>query len=153
MTGSPQFPKLRGADPQGSRTQDSISQQLQPAAVALAATPIMGAPPPPWIYPGLLNTGVWQQRAAPEAKPAYHRDALGYVHARVAVNNVSGVLTAMTLWFLPIGYRPAVRLDFAVTSPETLQISFIQVEPDGTVSGIAPAGYSVIGCFSFLAEQ
>ena len=74
------FPILRGLDAQQSRTQDNVSQVLTPVAKALQNTPIMGAPPPSWILPSLLNG--YASFGLGTAAPAFHRDALGYVHLK-----------------------------------------------------------------------
>lgn len=97
-----QVQKLRG-DGQPSRVQDNFAAVLNPLADALSKTPIMGAPPPPWIRPTLAS--VFADLPAPFAPTTYHRDALGYVHARVGLVSAAGT-AAVDAFTFDKGYRP-----------------------------------------------
>lgn len=150
--GSPAFPKLRGADAQSSREQDNVSTQLQPIAVALAKTPIMGAPPPGWIAPSLLNGFV--NLGGAFAVAGLHRDALGYVHTKGMVTNAAGVGAGTTVFIFPSGYRPRETQRFPV---EGTGATYQSIQVDG--SGLAQVQVAVAAAgnlnvtLSFLAEQ
>lgn len=160
---SPNFVKLRGGlDPVTARLQDNIDATLRPVAGALLNTPIMGAPPPAWIQPTLLN-GWGNDRTAANgfALIAYHRDALGYVHCKgTVINNNVGALAGgavgSAIMQFPAGYRPAESQRFPVLGNGT-GIQFILV--DMTNAGLTIPVVNVISTgtcdftFSFLAEQ
>ncbi len=150
--GSPGFPKLRGIDTQASRTQDNIAQQLQPIALALAQTPIMGAPAPAWIAPSLL--GGFANFGGAFAVAGYHRDALGYVHTKGTFLVTAGAAAGTQIMLFPSGYRPRELARLSVVG-DAGTAQFIEVAPTGIVTvGVAvPAPGSCDFFFSFLAEQ
>lgn len=150
--GSPAFPKLRGLDEKASRTQDNISQQLQPIATALARTPIMGAPAPAWIAPNLLNG--FANFGGLFAVAGYHRDALGYVRCKGVLVNAAGCAGGTQVILLPAGYRTRETQRFAVEG-NAATIQFLSVAGTGVVSVevSVTAGGSCDFAFSFLAEQ
>lgn len=148
---SSRFTSLRDADnPLNARTQDNINQVLQPLARAVMATPIMGAPPPPWIQPDLLADFV---PTANFATPGYFRDALGFVHVKGSVTTAAGAGVGTAIFLFPQGYRPAAYQRFCVDGTlSTYQC--LQVGPDGfLVPAVAiVAGGATFLTLSFLAE-
>lgn len=154
--GSPGFPKLRGENAQSSRTQDNISQQLQPIAQALAKTPIMGAPAPGWIAPSLLNgfANLGTVGGNNYAVAGYHRDALGYVHIKGVVMIAAGAAAGLPIFALPGGYRPAEWNRFAVDG-NGATFNALTVHPDGRIwpELLIAAGGTIDLAISFLAEQ
>lgn len=153
MASPNQFPKLRDSKkPLETRTQDNVSAALTPIATRLNATPIMGAPPPAWILFDILAG--WTAHAAGTALPAYHKDALGYVHVKGNWHNSSGGASSANMGQLPIGYRPSEENDFAVAISAGNAQSVI-VTPDGFIrpdANVANNGH-IHTSFSFLAEQ
>lgn len=148
------FSKLLGDSEATSRIQQSIDATLRPVAAALAATPIMGAPAPPWLALDLLggwtNLNVTNKLFPPAG---HHKDALGYVHLR-------GYLVAGTLNVagakLPGGYRPAYRLTFPAYVFNGASVTGdIEVRADGNIMLLVPAGTTNVALDSiiFLAEQ
>ena len=148
---SPYFPVLRGPDPQQSRVQDNVQSVLGPVAKSLQNTPIMGAPPPSWIRPSLLNG--WTSDTAGVAVIAFHRDALGYVHVGGYGVNAAGCAGFTTTWTMPMGYRPRDVRIFAVRGT-SLGLQFVEVGPSGDVRtqiAVVAGGNSTFE-FSYLAE-
>lgn len=140
-------------DALASRLQDNIAGVLTPVARAVMATPIMGAPPPPWVAANLLNAWVNINPTNSLYPPAaYHRDALGYVHLRGYI--VNGTLNA-TVLTLPAAYRPAYRMTFVAASFGGAGFSVIEVRADGDVFCTEPVGTTnlVLDSVYFLAEQ
>ncbi len=150
--GNPGFPKLRGADGQASQTQDNIAQQLQPISTALAKTPIMGAAPPPWIKPNLLN-GI-ANVPAPNAAAGFHRDALGYVHSKGLVAHAAGAVAGTVVMIFPPGYRPSELLTLVIERNGAVG-GLVTVAPTGIVTFVFSMGVGLANglFFSFLAEQ
>lgn len=148
---SPSFPKLRGSDEQASRAQDNISQQLQPIAKALSATPIMGASAPSWIAPSLLNGFA---NTSGFAAAGFHRDALGYFHGKGVLTNAAGVAAGSTIYVAPSGYRPRETQRFSVRGAAGT-VQAVTVTPAGLVSNdlVLAAGDTIDLAFSFLTEQ
>ena len=148
--GSPAFIRIRGEDPQQSRAQDNISQQLQPIAVALAKTPIMGAPSPTWIAPTLLNG--FTATLGGYAAPGYHRNALNYVYLQGSITNTTaGILVQGTnLFVLPAGYRPSGTLRFPAYSTSVVSVS-LDISGNLTVLMDMDAAQQIDLHFSFLA--
>lgn len=155
MPAPSQFAKLRDQE-HSSRVQDNIDATLRPLAEALNSTPIMGAPPPPWIRPDLLNgfVNLVAVLGGLSSIAGYHRDALGYVHVKGTLYHVAGVAAMTPIMVFPPGYRPKETQTFPVKGPGAA-IQYINITPDGTVSPIvALAGAdSCDFAFSFLAEQ
>ena len=152
MAASSNFLKLRsGDDERGTRTQDNISGTLAPIATALNATPIMGAPAPPWIPPDLKADFV--NYAQGYAIAGYHRDALGYVWGKGKVTSATGQVAGTVMFTLDAGYRPDLILTFAVEGSGAFQS--IRIAPNGQVTTTlnVGAGGSVDLDFRFLAEQ
>lgn len=154
MSAPNQIQKLRG-EGQPARVQDNVGQVLNPVAQALSQTPIMGAPPPPWI-PFYVLTG-WTAHYLHQpgtAVPAFHRDALGYVHVKGVWHNSSGGPSSANMTQFPLGYRPAEENDFpAAVSGGNAQS--VIVTPDGFMRPDAnvPNNGHIHTSFSFLAEQ
>lgn len=147
------FPVLRGADPQQSRLQDSIQNVLQPVAEALQATPIMGAPPPAWIYATPIN-GFATPASAAFSRLGYHRDALGYVHVQMSATHAGGTAALSTIFNLPAGYRPLSTLPFAgMAAAGAYQGVFVLRTGEVQNRLIMAAGAVIYANFSFLAEQ
>lgn len=150
---STRFPKLRAlSTPTLSRTQDNVAAALDPLARALANTPIMGASPPPWIRPTLLNG--YAQAAAPRPVTAFHKNALGYVHGKFALVTAAGCAANTRAFTLNAGFRPAETLLFVASDSTGL---FWEIIIDGAgafiVRTATVAGDVVAGAFSFLAER
>ena len=151
MTAS-SFTKVRGKSPELDRVQDNIGNVLTPVAKAVNDTPIGGASPPPWI-PIAVAAG-WQNLGGGNAIPAYHKDALGYVHIKGAILNVSGGPFAGLLFTLPAGYRPAETNDFAM-SVSGGPAQAVVITPTGTVTpdtNVANNGHCNVS-ITFLAEK
>lgn len=149
------FPRLYGTPTPGevpaalARIQDNISTVLGPTAAALQATPIMGAPPPAWIRPPTLNGWI---ATGGFAEPAFHRDALGYVHVKGAFTNSLGVANAAVIFTLPIGYRPGEVNLFGVVGAGAAP-QFVTIALDGSVTPTSTAaGDNKHLNFTFLAE-
>lgn len=152
MPVNPNFPVIRGPDAQQNRTQDGITNVLGSVAKAVINTPIMGAPPPPWIKPSLLNG--WISTTAGIAFISFHKDALGYVHVGGYGTNAAGVAGFTPVFTMPPGYRPnGVRI-FAVRGT-ALSAQFVEVAPDGIVRTqiVVAAGGDCTFEFSYLAER
>jgi hypothetical protein len=151
MPAPSRFPKLR-TEEHSSRVQDNIDGTLGPIAEALNATPIMGADPPAWIRPNLLNDFV--NVGGGNALVAYHKDALGYVHVKGVVTHVAGVGAGTSLFAFAMGYRPSEELLFAVYGTGATA-QFLSVSADSNVyNQVAVAAGGIIGfTLSFLAEQ
>jgi len=117
---------LRGVDPTQTRAHDQAANLLNPIASALGKTPILGAPPPPWVRltPGTGLSGV--VTSTEDLSPAYHVDALGYVHLSGGVTSAVGVGALTVAFTLPPEARPTK------TRPLV-----------GFGNGGAPAGYTV----------
>ncbi len=146
------FPKLRGADVQQSRTQDNIAAVLNPLAQALANTPIMGAPPPGWISPSLLNG--FSNVGPPFALIGFHLDVLGYFHGKGVLKNTAGCAAGTRILVLPPGYRPAATQRFAVEGTGgTAQFVSITAAGAVAVELLIAAGGTVDFALTFLAEQ
>ncbi len=146
------FPKLRGGPELTTRAQDSVDIVLRPLAQAVGATPIMGAPAPPWLAPGLQNGFI--NLTAGFVPAGYHRDALGYVWARAVLQSTPGAAAGTTLFELDPGYRPLFSLLFAVYG-DAATLQFIVITPTGLIQNqVAMAAGTNIGFHvSFLAEQ
>lgn len=143
--------KLRG-DGQQVRAQDNVGQVLDPMAKALYATPIMGAEPPAWILLDILNG--YSQTAAPQPATAHHTDALGYVHAKVALTHAAGCAVGTVAFQFPLGSRPSETLTFTGSDAFGLLMAF-SVDGSGNFANLAVlvAADQARLVFSFLAEQ
>lgn len=149
---SPRPPVFRGLDPLQSRQADATANTVTPFLTRLAATPIMGAPAPPWIAPTLLTP--WANFGGVYAKAGFHKDALGYVHVKGVLSNASGAGTSNVVFVLPVGYRPKETNRFAVEG-NAVSAQFISVDAQGNVRpevAVAASGSCDITC-TFLAEQ
>jgi|ERR1700755_929071 len=148
---SSRFSLLRQeGDPLASRLQDNINTVLQPLAKNLNATPIMGAPPPPWIKPDLQ--GDLANAGGGFATAGYHKDALGYVHVKAVLQTAAGLASGATLFVLLMGFRPSEIL--RVPDASGVAQSY-DVNPDGRItasSAIAGPAFPQL-LFDFLAEQ
>lgn len=149
---SPAFLKVRAKDADPSRVQDSINATLEPIAKSLNATPIMGAPPPVWVRPDLLNGfvnlgGGW-------ALASYHRDALGYVHGQGRITHVAGTAAGTTIFTLPTGYRPLLGVVISVRGSGGVAQAAV-ITPAGLVYNdlVIAAGGDMGLWFTFLAER
>lgn len=154
MASSPVFTKLLGDNELTSRVQQAIDATLRPVAMALAATPIMGADPPAWRATDLLN-GWTNLNATNRNFPpfGYHKDALGYVHLRGYL--VAGTLN-VTCALLPMGYRPAYRMTFPGYVFNGASVTGdIEVRPEGNIVLLVPALTTnvALDSITFLAEQ
>ena len=151
MSAPANFLKLRGIDATQTRTQDNINGTLAPVAAALGATPIMGAPPPAWIRPDILNG--YGQLAAPLPLCAYHKDALGYVHTKIALDHAAGAVAGTVAFVYGSGYRPSETLTFSGCDAAGVLMA-MTLDSAGNLSNLAAlaAADTVRMCFSFLAE-
>lgn len=158
MTAPSSLSKLRDpANPLLSRTQDSVGAVLDPLAKAVGATPIMGAPPPPWIRPDIISTSGYAQAtptaAAPVPITAYHKDALGYVHGKVALLTAAGAGANTVPFNIAAGWRPGELALFKMGDGggNTWEVA---VRPNGTftIITVVGAGGLVTGLFSYLGE-
>lgn len=152
MAAPSQFLQLR-VDELSSRVQDNINATLRPLAEAIGATPIMGAPPPAWIAPSLVNG--FANQGLGFAVAGYHKDALGYVHAKGVIldSTAAGIAANTAAFTFGKGYRPAETLLIpAYGAAATVQ--FLSVSPAGVVTVlVALAASARLGFyFSFLAE-
>ncbi len=112
----------------------------------------MGAPPPAWIAPDLLNG--FANFGAGHAEAAFHKDALGMVTVKGLISTAAGAAAFVTMLALPAGYRPLAKRRLAVEG-NGATFQSVQVNPNGDIGNvlaIAAAGYISIE-FSFLAEQ
>ncbi len=134
-----------------SRVQDNISATLNPVASALQATPIMGAPPPPWVRPDILNG--FSQTASPQPVCAFHLDALDYVHVKLALTHAAGTAAGTSAFILPLGFRPLETLTFMGTDATGVSTS-VTVDNAGNVANfnLMAAGDQILASFIFLAE-
>ena len=149
------FPVLRvPGDPLAARVQQNISSVLAPVAKALQDTPIMGAAPPPWQLPQLLNGFTFLYSGALRAGTGFAKDALGYVWCNVTVQNSGGgpAAAGTPIFRFPVGYRPVSPMGFACNAHTSCDP--VDLGIDGTVSdGVnLPAGAHIHLCFAFLAE-
>jgi hypothetical protein len=146
------FPVLRGPDAQQSRVQDSIQGVLAPVAKALQGTPIMGAPPPSWIYGAPLNGFV--APALPQfSSIAFMKDALGFVHVQMSATHAVGTAALTTIFILPMGYRSRQTLPFAgMGSAGAYQGVFMLNTGEVQNRLIMAANAVIYANFSFLAE-
>lgn len=148
VSGPTQFQKLRG-EGQPARTQDNVGAVLNPLAQAVGKTPIMGAPPPPWIRAALLNG--FAELDSPYPPTSFHRDALGYVHARVSIQHAAGAATVDVMEF-PQGYRPDSSM--LVTGSDGAGVFFeFTLDESGVLQNITTfaAGDAAQFSFTFLA--
>lgn len=141
---------LRGQNPGANRQTDAISRLVEPVAKAVMATPIMGAKPPAWILPQLLNgfTAV-----AGYVPPRYHLNALGYVNLQVVSLNAGGCAIGTVMFNIQKGYRPSAS--FIVAGDMLSAFGSVRISPTGDVitrQVLAPAS-SLNFIVSFLAEQ
>lgn len=100
-----------------------------------------------WIHPTLQNSWVWY--GSSYERPAFFKDAMGFVHLRGLLKN--GTLNT-AMFTLPVGYRPARR----VVAPGVCNSSHfvrIDITTTGEVGTVAAAnddaGYVSIDSISF----
>lgn len=151
MAGSPNFPKLRvGGD--ASRTQDNISQQVQPIASAVAATPLLSGTLPSWIRLSLLADFV-NVGGVGVPLAGYHKDAMGYVHFQGLISSAAGQAAGTAVFTLPSGVRP-VSFQWLTVKGNAATYQNLAVNPNGSVTidvaVAAGAGLALGG--SFLAD-
>lgn len=157
--------KLRG-EGHDSRTTDNVSAVLNPLAQAVGATPIMGSPPPSWIRAdyrsgaamaatGFLDVAPASVAGATPQQTIFHRDALGYVWMHVAAVTAAGVAGGAAMLTLPQAYRPAQPSTMPAFNATTGALNQLTISVAGVVATVPAvgAGQSVVGYFSFLAEQ
>lgn len=152
MAGSPNFPKLRGADPQAARTQDNVAGQLAPIARAVAQTPLLNGVLPPWVALSLRG-GFTNTTNVNDAAFGYMPDALRRVSLRGALQNVAGAAAVTAFATLPQGQRPSKEVYLpCVGTGATYQCLYINV--DGIVYTLVavPAGGTVNIHASFIAD-
>jgi hypothetical protein len=155
IQGNSRFPTLYGkADDGGhsARVQQNINAVLEPIARAVSNTPIMGAPPPAWTYPDLLNG--WVNHGPPFATVAFHRDALFYVHVKGVAHNDAGGPNSAPIFVLPVGWRPAETNSFVCATGANGRQNVTlgrdgSIDPDGSVPNNGHVHFAMI----FLAEQ
>lgn len=150
------FPVLRNpADPVAARIQQNISNVLAPVAQAIQNTPILGAPPPPWQLPTLLNGFTFLYTGTLAKGTGFAKDALGYVWCNVTARNSSGgpAAAGTPIFRFPVGYRPVTPMGFACNAHTS--VDPVDLGIDGTVSDGSniPNGSHIHLCFSFLAES
>ena len=111
---------------------DNTSDANKPVSTAtqtalnLKANKVQGA----WITPTLING--WVSFGGAEDGPAYYKDNFGNVKLRGVVK--SGTLS-VSMFNLPIGYRPAKNKYFAVISNNVP--GFVLIDPSGGVIPLA----------------
>ncbi len=157
MAGSPNFPRLRGGDPQQTRVQDNIGAQVSSVAKAVAATPMLNGTLPAWVWYSLTggfanntNVGTGGTVTAPASR---HRDSLGYFHLQGALTHAAGCAAGTVLAVAPMGERPKYEQRIPVKGTGgTFQC--ILVSPNGNISVevAVAAGGSVDLCGSYLAD-
>lgn len=150
MSAPSQVNKVRqGGD--SSRSLDSVTAVLDPLAERLNSTPIMGAAAPSWIRPTYANDFV---DLASLQQTAFHRDALGYTHFKLAASSAAGVAANASICTLDKDYRPAESTGLGGGfNGSTNAVNPIAISTAGVVTtrvAIA-AGESVVGYFVFLA--
>lgn len=136
-----------------ARAQDNIGATVTPVVTAVNRTPIGGAPPPPWVYAVIIAASGYAQVAAPAPRTAYHKDALGYVHGKVALTTAAGAGPNVIAFTLDLGYRPSETLAFA-GSDLAGNVWDATISANGSftiVSTLAAAGVFQ-GTFTYLAE-
>jgi len=150
MANQSAFTSLR-QEPLQSRVQDNIAKVLTPISKNLNGTPIMGAPPPAWISPVLLN--VWANFGAPYAVAGYHLDALRYVHIKGRVKNTSGAGSSAVIFTLPLGYRPMETHRISALGDGVTPNALV-IKSDGTITPASAigAGNSIDLEVTFLQE-
>lgn len=144
--------KLRTQSPELSRVQDNVARVVEPTTAALAKTPIMGAPPPSWVNLPFLADFT---QTAGQAVPAFHRDALGYIHSKGSVTTAAGQAAGTAVvGALTKGNRPKEPQRLSVRGNAGAAQAII-VGTDGTLTldVAVAAGGTVDLAFSFLAEQ
>lgn len=152
------FPALSGKDPELSRWTQAANAVFRPVAEAVANTPMLGAPPPPWINVGILPASGYVQVPTGVApflpKTAHHRNALSYVYGKLAVTTAAGSGPAV-LFNLPTGSRPSELVSFFGGDGGGTNVWELAVHPDGDVEVISTtgAGDVVVATFTFLAER
>lgn len=144
--------RLRGGtDQRVSRLQDNSAHTLEPVAQALSKTPIMGAPPPAWIYPALANG--FTNLGGGNSVSAYHQDALGYEWIQGIVSNAAGVAGGTIVFTLDPTHRPASTIIIPVWSSVGAGQA-ISIDPTGNVfcqAAVGAGGWITLN-LSFLAE-
>jgi hypothetical protein len=146
------FARLR-ADPLTSRVQDQLATTLNPVAQAVASTPIMGAAPPAWVRPDLVN-GFADAAGPSTALTAFHRDALGYTWLRLNLSSAVGTAALTVACVLPVGYRPSETLVFPGVGAAGAFSPFL-ITPAGEVKNglVLAAGGGIFAYQPFLAER
>lgn len=149
---TPTLAIIRTESAELSRVQDNVARSLNPVLSAVAATPIMGAKPPPWQIAQLQNGfTAW---GSGFAAPAYMLDALGFVHVRGLAKTVAGAISGTVVLVLPVGMRPSASLTWAANSGTGSHVSML-LHVDGSmfIGTNLGAGDGVAVNFDFLAEQ
>lgn len=133
-----------------SRVQANVAQVLNPVAQALGKTPIMGAPPPPWIAPDLQNGFI--DSGSDAGRPSFHKDALGYVHGRGEAKIVAGTAGSTVVYTLPLPCRPSLVLRVPVFGTG-ITLQWLSISPNGDVTALlAIAAPGIVDVnFDFLA--
>lgn len=136
------------------RQQDTTTALLNQIAPQVLATPLGGAPPPAWILLDPLN-GYAVVATSFAAPPAYHIDALRYVHTRISVFNNTGAPLAATLSLvtLPKGARPKSPIIFTSTNGTAFVTVTIGIDGSVKPNAAIGVGNDVNLNVTFLAEQ
>lgn len=135
---SSRLPVLRGPDTLQTRVQDNVQQLVSPTVRALQSTPIMGAAPPPWTTPSLLNG--FSAAGAPFFTPAFQIDALGYVHFRGAALNAAGCAANTVLFQLPAAARPGATHLFVASDGGNLRGFNVAATGNVSTTSVLAAG-------------
>lgn len=102
-----------------------------------------------WITPTYLNG--WVKYDTTYNTPQYRKDAMGYVHLKGMI--AGGSSASATMFVLPVGYRPILRVLCGVQS--AAGFARVDIQVDGTVSSISggSTSWTSLECITFLAEQ
>lgn len=151
-------PSLRvPSQPALTRTQDAITQVLNPMATALQNTPMMGSPAPAWIS-ATFNDASWVNAGGTGANAfataQFHLDALNYVHVKGVVKTSIARAAASTIFVLPSGYGPKETHVIAAWDLTAGAATAFTVFPSGVIQSpiIAINHVLSLGDLVFLAE-
>lgn len=167
MAGANQVNRLRdSSQPLSTRQQDNVTTLANQTGAAVSKTPIGGAKPPAWqranyfsgspaVATAFLDIAPSSVAGAPASQTLFHRDALGYVWVHVAAVSAAGAGAGAAVLTLPTAYRPAQDCTVAAQNKTSGAANFLTVSPAGVVATVPAVGVgaSVVGYFSFLAEQ
>lgn len=120
--------------PAGATGAAGTTASIQPEAVRLVGAPVAsGCDVNPGTFCGAAFEGGAQWRAYEDWGPVgFQKDAAGYVHLQGGAAFAGSGVTVDTVFYLPPGYRPAAKSQFAATECNGDPISVL-IRPDGEV--------------------